>query len=620
MRIGSTFNLVLLLAVLLGALWVVHEYDERRQRAEQQAGRLLGGPIEEITSLAVTTSNGTVRLVSHSGVWFLAEPMYARADQAAVARELTRLHHLKTILTIDAADQAGRALGAEQYGLAEPRARLEVATAAGTNRYAVGFPVALREAVYVRVNAEDDIVAVEGELDELVALDAATVRNRALFAPSQKRVSRLDIERGDSPFIQLALRDGAWWMQQPHVGRGDDDVIEQLVEGLLGATIHDFYWDPSGEVAPAEAVVPRAVLETCGLDQAAQARLTIWHEGDALGQEMILGRKVDGDDNRSYAMLGGIPAVYEIDGAVFDALPESTSDLRDRRLFPVVADDVQQIEIDGPDRKLVIRRAPDEGWRIVDPVQWPADPPVVRAFIGGMVGTTGLRFHDQGALTGLVANASDPDYRVTLDVRVPGGEGEEGVQHYAGRIWLPKEGGTAVAHLDEALELQELAGRQLAWLDFMQLDPLAFRNRTMLALVPDEIERIGSRLGGVERTVELDAKGGWSTAATNEVPDIDAVNGILFAVCNLRAERIVARGVGRLPEFGLTDEADTLAFGLRGADATQRVLLLGSYAEDGYRYAAVRGEDVVFLLAGSDIKRLTAGVAVARAGVADAGL
>ncbi len=630
MRIGSTFNLVLLLAVLLGALWIVREYDQRRQRAGEQAGGLLGVPTEDITAFSVATSNGTVRLVSHSGVWFLAEPMCARADQAAVQRELDRLHHLTTVLTIDAADQAGRALGPAQYGLAEPRARLVVQTATLTNRYAVGFPVALREAVYLRVNDSADIVAVEGELDELVAIDAATVRNRALFAPSQKRVARLDIERGDAPFIQLARRDGEWWMQQPRVGRGDEDVIEMLVEGLLGATIQDFFWDPAGDaiaptlsaVAPtrAMAAVPRAVLETCGLDDSLQARLTIWHEGDALGQEVVLGRKVEGADNRIYAMLGGIPAVYEIDGAIFDALPELASDLRDRRLFPVTVDAVQQIEIDGPDRKLVIRRDVGKGWRIIDPVQWAADPLLVRAFIAGAVGSTGLRFHEQGALTGLVANASDPDYRVALEVLREGGEGEDARQTYSYRIWLPGETSPGVGHLLDAAELQELDGRQLAWLGFMQLDPLAFRDRTMLALVPDDIQRIDSRLAGVERTVTLDADGAWSTAQTNQVANIDAVNGILFAVCNLRAERIVARGVGRLPDFGLTDTADTLSFGLRGVGSSQRVLLLGSYAEDGYRHAAVRGEDVVFLLSGSDVKRLTAEVVTAPTGVGDAGL
>lgn len=616
MRIGSTLNLVLLLIVLLGALWVVHDYDQRRQRAGERAGRLLGLPTEDITSFAVSTSNGTVRLVSHNGVWFLAEPMRGRADQAAVHRELDRLHHLTTVLTIDVADQQGRALGPEQYGLAEPRARLEIQSGGLTNHYAVGFPVALRQAVYVRQNDSSDILAVEGELDELVAISAAQVRNRALFAPSQKRVARLDIERGDAPFIQLARRDGEWWMQQPRAGRGDDAVIDLLVEGLLGATIQDFFWDPSVEGAaidaspvvgvPAVASVPRAVLETCGLDDSQQARLTIWHEGDALGQEVVLGRKVEGDENKIYAMLGGIPAVFEIDGALFDALPELTGELRDRRLFPVGVEMVRQIEIDGADSKLIIRRDAVEGWRIVDPVQWPADPPVVRAFIGAVVGSTGLRYHDAGALTGLVANVSDPDYRVSLMIAREGAAEDAPLQEHAYRIWLPQDDAPAVAHLTDAAELQTVAWRQIDWLDFMKLEPLAFRDRTMLTLMPDDMLRIGSRIAGEEQSVEIDTGGTWGSASTNLAPNVDAINGILFAVCNLRAERIVARGVGQLPDYGLTESADALSFGLRNAGGTQRVLLLGTRQDDGGIYAAVRGEDVVFLLSGVDAKRLTA--------------
>jgi hypothetical protein len=141
----------------------------------------------------------------------------------------------------------------------------------------------------------------------------------------------------------------------------------------------------------------------------------------------------------------------------------------------------------------------------------------------------------------------------------------------------------------------------------MAVDPLVFRERTMLAVPPSGIRRLSLVKQGAEQTVALDETGKWravAPAAREVVPD--AIESVLFAVSNLRALRIESLNPEGPTAYGLEPAAATLTMGLTGEEGIKKSIIMGSGAGTEGVYAMVQGQDMVFVLDRSVAAQLTA--------------
>jgi hypothetical protein len=159
-----------------------------------------------------------------------------------------------------------------------------------------------------------------------------------------------------------------------------------------------------------------------------------------------------------------------------------------------------------------------------------------------------------------------------------------------------------------------VAPHQATWLDDDLLDPLTFRNRSVLAIPRERVQRIVQECDGARYEVVLGNNGEWrlQNETTGNVRK-ETIESILFYASNLRAMRAWTANATpeQLQSWGIPSENQrSLTLGLADGESIQKTLLFGKQAPGGGTFTMVRGQPVVFLLPPLLVDQLLLPVAV----------
>jgi len=262
------------------------------------------------------------------------------------------------------------------------------------------------------------------------------------------------------------------------------------------------------------------------------------------------------------------------------------------------------------DRKVVMEKRSDAGWMIVEPVQWKADDEIVEEVVRRIVGLRAQRFLPPE--TNDVSVGLDPAaMAITLGPQPPS-VGEDGSVAAALRTECLLIGeaqaasDTILARFKDGPDVFDVLTTDLARLGVTGMDPLAYRDRTMLALPPQSVTRIARVSNGAEQAIARGEGTTWTAALpTNGIISGPAVESILFHAANLRAHYIESGIEGGLSAYGLDRPRVVLTLGLTGEKGIQKSLLIGRAAEEGGGvFAMIQGQDVVFVVDGAVVDQM----------------
>ena len=143
------------------------------------------------------------------------------------------------------------------------------------------------------------------------------------------------------------------------------------------------------------------------------------------------------------------------------------------------------------------------------------------------------------------------------------------------------------------------------------VDPLVYRDRTMLALPPESVVRISLQRKEERQTVVRAESGEWRVAELKEHgAAVAVIDDILFHVSNLRAIGIKSHNPETLSIYGLDSPGAVLTLGVTGKEGIQKSILTGFLAGVDGVYAMLKGQDLVFVLNRSLAEKLTRDIAV----------
>jgi hypothetical protein len=624
-------TLRLLIAVLLTAvvLWVADRRWVPDGRRPGGAERLSVIPMDDVVSVLVEQGEQSVTCERAGEHWFIVRPVRARAAPGVVERLLSVLEMLPRRETVTGVQRRDRGLTLADYGLDAPRARLVLCAPAGRDELLVGADAPLGHVVYVRFAGHDAVIGTSRDLLDVLPADVEAWRDRRLIAGNAGLVRRLDVHRAGAGFMQIARRDGAWWIEQPVSARVDAGRVDAILDAVLTARVRTFVWDApaDGDAKGVEAVGieggPDGRLAPYGLlPEEAAARVAVWLNGDHVGREIILGKPAGEKSGEVYAKRRDWNSIVTVDAALAAALDVSVSSLRVREVFSVGARDIDTLAWETADGGGMLVCDPRTGWQMLEPVRVKADDPAVEALLQSITAWRVVQFEpDRTALT---ANPGAAVTRLTLHARAAnaGPEADAGAgltnaptlllgePDGAGQVPAAWEGQDAAFRLeaDSLLPLREAMA-----------NPLVLRDRTLLALPSRDVVRISLQRGAETETIARGADGSWAPAdgAAGRV-DPARVDAVLFAVANLRAVYIEHRDRARQADYGLDPPAVLLTFGLAGEAGIRKTVALGLQAGADGRYAAIQGQDVVFVLDGATAAVLCRGLLTQDEGSADA--
>lgn len=595
MHLKTTFFLLLALALAVGVIWMMDWDGETSEEVPAVEKKLLPVEPEKIVYVSFYREGEFIECVNDHGQWTMTKPVAARADAARIHRILAAIEMLPRGETITAAQRQTRGLTPNDYGLAKPRARIVLGGTDKRSLLSIGNESPLKNAVYVQVDREEDIVATSGNLLEVLPRQAADIRDRFLLAGAADYVRRLEIKRASGPLVQLAKEGSEWVVNKPVLARADWAKVSALLDQLFSLSVHRFVSDTMGDPA------------AYGLSEDESAlQLGVWQADDKTVDRLLFGKKADEQGETVYVARRESGSLMTVKRDRLDSLLAAATDLRDPRLYFMAPEKMSLIRIEEGERALEFHKIGDAAWQIVKPQQGKADARMVADLI---VQLNTLRADQVPAGASEAALGLERPARV---IRVAEGYAAPG----------PTNQGTAAAVAAEGRGEQQSRtlligppqpGREYVFARFegepfiyrvsasssstISLDPLSYRDGTVLALEPSAIRRIALKRQGAEQAVERVGADDWKplTPAGGEVSR-GALTNLLARAADLKALRFERSDIRDLAVYGLKDARASLTFSLSGAEGIQKTLLFGENSEDLGVYAMFQGQDLVFVL------------------------
>lgn len=590
---GKT-TFLLLLAVGLAAcfVWIVEWGDDSAPPPARQRTMLLAMEPEKIILLSFYREGLFMECANERGQWLITKPIRARADHSRINRILTVLESLPRGEIITAAQRQNREIALEDYGLMKPRARIVLGDPDKQFTVNIGADSPLKDAVYVQLDNQEDVIVTSTNLLDIIPRQVADLRDTCLLPGALAYIQQVEIKRWNGPLIRLDREGAEWVLRKPVLARADWLKVNQFLDQLLNLKIERFVSDTMSDPA------------AYGLsDDEAPLQITVWQDEQKHGDKLLFGKSADSQDRLIYAGVRGSGFVYAVPRETVDHWPATVAELRDARLYFMAPERIAYIRLEEGERALEFIKLKDQGWQIREPRPWKADARAVPDLLGRL---NALRVESFGAGTNWPAVGLDkPARRICLADRVPvAGTASQAVTSAA----------MAESAAGRTLEISRLMpGQEYVWAKFndepqvvrlsaaatatLVMDPMAYRDRTVLTLDPAAIQKITLKKDGIEQVIERDEAGAWKPgAASAGTIDAGVVNEVLQRAAGLTALRFEHGDTPDLTVYGLKTPRAALTFNLRGAEGIQKTLLLGEHAEEAGVYAMVQGQDAVFVL------------------------
>jgi hypothetical protein len=524
--------------------------------------------------------------------WMMTTPVRARADAAAMEKLLEALQDLTRGPVITRGEQKRQKLSLDEYGLRRPRIRIGLVDQSGRRNILVGRDAPLGGFVYIKEEARSDIIATETNLLSALPKTATDLRDHRLFLGFPGDVSRLDIRRPDG-LLQLARSpQGLWQIQKPMAARASIASVQGLLDRLYALQVSDFVADSV------------AAASLYGIDEPV-AQVTLISDKGPAEQTLVLGKPVDRQGGLLYTTLLGSESVFAVSNAALAALTQPVEEFRDRRLLTMTAYDIGYIQIEEGEHVLKIVRDAAGDWMVTEPRSFRADAQRVNILLSEWTGARIETFLDSPGTNLAELGLSPPARRMVFAQAAPAVKPKDQTAAAAtAPETSPSEEAVVLVSSDTSqagLHRVKLGHEEPLYevreepILASPLNPLYYRDKTVLTMETGAVRRIARMEGASEQIVEAATNGLWTGAAGAPV-DAAAVADILDAVQALRATDLIAEDPADLAAYGLDTPRATLTLGLRGEAGISKTVVFGLATPGGQVFAMIKGLDVVFTM------------------------
>lgn len=191
--------------------------------------------------------------------------------------------------------------------------------------------------------------------DETSKLSADTPP--AILKLDQNSITKLELKKKDSdPVVLTKSGSSDWQITAPKPLRADQSAVTAVVSTVSSLNSERVVEDKASN------------LQNFGLDQPV---LEVDLTAKDKTQKLLLGTDTP-PGGAVYAMLSGDPRLFTVSSSAKNSLDKSLNDLRDKRLLPVDADKISQIEVVRKNGDIEFGRNKDD-WQILKPKPMGAD-------------------------------------------------------------------------------------------------------------------------------------------------------------------------------------------------------------------------------------------------------
>lgn len=393
---------------------------------------------------------------------------------------------------------------------------------------------------------------------------------------------RLLLEREEIDKIELAYADpdyerivcsidnsGSWQIEQPLRANADQKIMDRLVSGALGKSIHETLKDP-------------VALSEYGLDNARVSATFFLKDG--VSRTLLLGNTVP-TGNYVYIKEKSIPDISLVPASIVDDLTKFVSDLRDRTVIAFDKASVQRIRLEYDDGRSIVCESKEYGWEIVEPIIAKADASAVEKIISEVDDLRVDRFIAEESDDLSAYGLAQPRIKLTASSK----DGKDKIllvgSEENGSVYVKAASDKAVFLVKDEI------------VDKLTKQPSDLRDKTILAFDIGDVEKL--ELKYPQRSVILEKKSDvdeeiWELVAPVPVKaDGSKVDEILRKLRELKAGEFVSDEPEDIAVYGLTGPQIQVVLSLKGDGA--KTLLMGKEVK-GSVYVKTSSAETVYLV------------------------
>jgi hypothetical protein len=326
--------------------------DATRPVADFRDKAILAFDRQQVTGLEIATPDGTLALEPADNRWKLTRPVALGADADAVSGFLEKLGAAKVKEFVAEAPAS-----LAPYGLDRPW-RVTLHTGKDKDRASRALLIGKVEpskGVYAMRDGEASVLLIPDDVWTALPKNVASVRDKTVVQFERDKVTRLDVESPKGP-VTLVRENDKWRITAPQAVAADQVEAGGLLLTLQNLRAQAFL----GEDA---AAVPRFLARP-------EVKVTVT---DGAGPRSLLlapSPERRGGQTMAYAAVADRGPVVLVDGKALTDLSRTLNDLRDRTLLGgLEPKDVKRMQVLASGQSIVVERAGETEWRLVEPTK-----------------------------------------------------------------------------------------------------------------------------------------------------------------------------------------------------------------------------------------------------------
>lgn len=286
------------------------------------------------------------------GKWRITAPNAYKADGDMIAEFLDKLESGKVKEFVTAPGPPA------QYGIDKPT-RVTLWLGKDKERSSKGLAFGktepAKQGVYVMRDGDASVMLVPEDIYKAVPKTVAALRDKVVVAYAYDKANRVEVESPRGA-VTLEKSGSDWKITAPEDLKADSGAVSNLLW-----TIRDLR--ATGFLTEGAADIPRYLGNP-------QVTVRIWEEGAKEPKTLLLKPFTEkrGGTPAAVAAVQGQGPVMLVDAKAVDELSRTSTDLRDRSIFPAFdLQDVKRARVAGGDKPLVVERSGDNEWKVVEP-------------------------------------------------------------------------------------------------------------------------------------------------------------------------------------------------------------------------------------------------------------
>lgn len=306
-----------------------------------------------VTGIDLDVDGQSISLaVDEPGKWRIVKPGAYRADGDMIAEFLDKLE------TSKAREFAPEAPPA-QYGLDKPtRVTIWIGKDKDRSSRTLSFGKVdpAKQGVWVTRGDDAGVMLAPEELWKSVPKNVAVLRDKVVIPYAYDKAHRIEIESARGTVT--IERDGSGWkITAPEVLKADTTAVSNLLWKLRDLRATGFLSDGPADVSK--------------LIAKPEVTVRVWEEGAKEPKTLVVRtftEKPGGGTPAALAAVVGQGPVALVEGKAVEDLSRTATDLRDRAIFPAFdTADVKRLRLVAGDKPLVVDRAGEKEWKVVEP-------------------------------------------------------------------------------------------------------------------------------------------------------------------------------------------------------------------------------------------------------------